>query len=505
MPPFEYKIQKMPHNRQDFYSYFLRSFGWQVQSMAENVDRVETKSFGTTLNTGTGHQNATFWHHPYTNNTTMSGRTYNHGWSSQMGNQVTNIKTALSVTYQRDLAMPHYDQLAQLEAQCWPFVNAYFGKLDSGAADNTNWREWQSYAYLSKKAQNLLQSGTESPVQATGRFCKLEASHSRDRTTFTFSFSLQNRKDMNCLVIVYLKNNDGHFLRDADACYDDRQGNVAVACFVKPRHNDSSWNDFQLTIPWDQYHLKERQEVVQYYAALVDISTDSEIVRTTPRQFLYSRSFFGKMEVAELPSDHVESIGHLPQPTLARTPAPAPAPASAPTKVVAKAVAHAPAELPDAYGEIGKVKIVHNVVDGGRPGMQVQTDLLIRRREGVQCKYTVLLLDNSGSPLKDVNRQYSTETGDVCATCSFTPDSDEDRVKGLTVFIPYEELDLPDGEYDLRLSATLYDEVKKTTIAANDKVFFFYVQQGDTVKGSRARTPAELIRAYKGGTKGGDK
>ena len=217
-----------------------------------------------------------------------------------MGNQVTNVKTALSVTYQRDLAMPHHGRLAQMESQCWPFVNQYLARLDAGEADNTNWRQWQSYAYLSKKAQNLLQIGTESPVPATGTFSKLEASHSQGITTFCFSFSLQNRKDMNCLVVVYLKNGDGNSLRDADACYDDGQGNVAVVSFVKPRYNDSRWDDFKLTIPWDQLHIEKRSETVRYYAALVDISTDSEIVRTSPREFSYSRSFFGKTEVAEL-------------------------------------------------------------------------------------------------------------------------------------------------------------------------------------------------------------
>jgi hypothetical protein len=327
-------------------------------------------------------------------------------------------------------------------------VNGYFAKLDSGLADNTNWRDWLSFAYLSKKAQNLLVTGTESPVQATGRFSKLEASHGGGVTTFTFSFSLQNRKDMNCLVIVYLKDDEGNSLRDSDACFDDRYGNVAVASFVKPRYNDSTWNDFKLTIPWSQFHLEKGKETVRYHAVLVDLSTDSEIVRTTPGQFSYSRSFFGKEEVLELPGDSLESIGHLPQP-----PKPAPAPAQAPVQAPAprpepikvtitpqrqasmkapaakKATAQpAPVEPADAYAEIGKVKIVHNVDDGGRLGMQVQTDLLIRRRKGIRCRYTVLLLDHFGNPLKDVNRQYGTETGDVCATCSSTPDADEDRV-----------------------------------------------------------------------------
>jgi hypothetical protein len=522
MPPFEFKVLRMPFNRQEFYSYFLRSFGWQVQGMQESVDRVETRSFGTTLSTGTGHQNATFWHHPYTNNTTMSGRSYSTGWSSQMGNQVTNVKTSLSVTYQRDLAMPNHDRLAQLEAQCWPFVNAYFGRLDSGLKDDINWREWQSYAYLSKRAQNLIATGTEFPAKATGRFTKLEASHEGNATTFTFSFSVQNRKDMNCLVVVHLTDGEGNSLGDSDACYGDRSGNVAVTSFVKPRYDDSTWDDFKLTIPWDQFHIKKRSETVRYYAALVDISTDSEIVRTTPGQFSYSRSLFGTEEVSELPADPLVTIGNTPQPPKP-TPAPGqssgrsqasvpkPEPEPEPRKATATpprspvrrkapvaadmVAAPMPAELPDAYGEIGKVKIVHNVVDGGRPGMQVQTDLLIRRRNGVKCRYTVFLLDHFGNPLKDVNRQYSTATGDVCASCIFTPDSDEDRIKGLSVFIPYEELDLPDGEYDLRLSATVIDEVKSVPLAANDKVFFFYTQNGDALRGSRARTITELLRA----------
>lgn len=64
MPPLEYKVLKMPHHRQEFYSYSLRCFGWQVQGMQENVDSVVSRSFGTTTNTGVGHQNATLWHLP---------------------------------------------------------------------------------------------------------------------------------------------------------------------------------------------------------------------------------------------------------------------------------------------------------------------------------------------------------------------------------------------------------------------------------------------------------
>ena len=65
------------------------------------------------------------------------------------------------------------------------------------------------------------------------------------------------------------------------------------------------------------------------------------------------------------------------------------------------------------------------------------------------------------------------------------------------MFIPYEELDLPDGDYDLRLSATLFDEVKHVTVAANDRVFFYYVQNGDTAQGYKPRSASELISAAK--------
>ena len=171
MPPFEYKVLKMSHNRQEFYSDLLMSFGWQVQGISENVDKVETRSFGTTLTTGTGRQNATFWHHPRTYNTTMSGYSTTRGWSSQMGNEVTTMKTSLSVTYQRDLGLPNRDRLAQFENQCLTCANRYLARLDSGGGQGyENWADWQSYSYFKRKGQNLMRAGTEALSQATARF-----------------------------------------------------------------------------------------------------------------------------------------------------------------------------------------------------------------------------------------------------------------------------------------------------------------------------------------------
>ncbi len=529
----------MPHNRQEFYSFFLRSFGWEIQGIAENVDKVQTQSFGTTLSSGTGHQNATFWHHPYTNNTTMNGSSFNTGWASQMGNQVTNVRTSLSVTYRRGLSMPHRDRLAQLESQCWPFIEAYLKRLDSCATGNTNWREWQNYAYLIYKGQNLQQAGTENPPKATAKFLSLDAEHSPDVITLRVSFTIQNRRSMNCLLTVYFETDEGLHLRDEDAYCDDRRGNVAVVSFAKPRHDDSRWDDFHLTLPINQLHIGKKNATIRYYATLTDVSTDSEIARTTPRRFAYSRSLFGKVETLELPSGAIETIGNVPAPppaqkavapnvpavqpvspaavstvaptvvpTVAPTAVPVTAPVAAP-KVAASStrrhsssssarVASAPkqtsihrpsttsldtANPPPAIVTSKKANASQDTVTDGRLGIQIRMSFRVKQRAGRELELTVYLQSQWGKPLKDVNRQYNTASGDVCVSARFIPESNNAVITDLALFIPYEELDLPDGEYGLMLKPVLLDEDGKSVIANFDSLPFHYSQDGDHLHG----------------------
>ncbi len=365
LPNLEYKVLKIPHNRQEFYSNFLRSFGWQVQSMQETVDSVTDRSFGTSSNIGGGSMSGTIHGVPGTDISHIHGSTQSHSWGTQMGMGVTRVHTVLTVTYTRDLTLPSRDRLAWLEQQCWPHVNAYFARVDASPSYDTNWTEWQSYAWFGHRGHNLMAAGTEALPPASAKFTSLKVAFGVTKGAasgleFHMALDLDRRKGLWCQAAVYLVNDRGLHLKDADRAYADRLGRVAATTFLKPSYDGARFGDIELFLPYDQLHLTKSRATLGYYAAIIDISTDSQIARTNVREFSYHRRFLGSIEAAELGTGSLETFGGPPPGTPAGAPpitspkAAAPGKASAPTPSDPAAPAPpsgkpaAPAETPSA-------------------------------------------------------------------------------------------------------------------------------------------------------------
>lgn len=533
MPPFEYQILKMPVNRQEFYSYFLRCFGWEVQGMQENVDKVQSMSFGTNHNFGHGTFSANTHSIPRINTAYTHGNTWNSNSGTQSQFETTTMHTVLTVTYFRDVNMPNHDRLAQLEGYCWPHVKNYLARLDKGEADNLNWTDWQWYAWLSKHAQNLMRAGIEHLPPATARFESLRADHNPalGSVTFHLGLAIDRRKDLNCQAIVCFLDENDRPLADTDGTFADRHGHVATTGFLKPTFDSARLGDVAISIPYDSLHLSRRKATVKYYAAVLDLSTDKPIARTDTRAFSYSRSFFGKVQVEELVTGPIMTTGNkAASASGATSPAAAAAPAAAtlPAAVAPPAERLAPAAtpvaatkmveperiaapprsspaaksaapvapvaarpgLPPAKATIGDIHVVHNITVENEPGMQIDVDLTVRGRKSVPVKIWAAFEDAGGNALTEKNGRFSSSSGHVAAVSMFTPDKDECSCDALALLMPYSELHLHDGKWSLKFYVAVCDEAGKAPLAKSKKLRFHFTQKGQARSGSDVVTKA---------------
>jgi hypothetical protein len=105
--------------------------------------------------------------------------------------------------------------------------------------------------------------------------------------------------------------------------------------------------------------------------------------------------------------------------------------------------------------EFEKIWVDYDVTENGRKGMRIHTKLSVYRMKGVASALAVYFETGDGKRLRDKNKSYYTTSGDVTVQRELIIDYDPGVYSDLTVFMPYSELDLAPGEYDLKMDVDL--------------------------------------------------
>lgn len=108
---------------------------------------------------------------------------------------------------------------------------------------------------------------------------------------------------------------------------------------------------------------------------------------------------------------------------------------------------------PDAVFE--RMWIDYNVMEGDVKGMRIHVKFRIYNLKDMNCNLVVYFLDNNNKPLKDYNKKYYSTQGNVAIFEKLKPAYDRTVYDDLQMFLPYKELDLLDGNYNLKLDAKL--------------------------------------------------
>ena len=103
-------------------------------------------------------------------------------------------------------------------------------------------------------------------------------------------------------------------------------------------------------------------------------------------------------------------------------------------------------------------RVVHNVTVDGVKGMRIHAKFTVKYGLDVPCRMIAYFFYDDGTKLKSGDKNYSTNDGQVSARARFTPKYDPAVYNDLQLFVPYEALNMEEGDvYDLKFYLALYD------------------------------------------------
>lgn len=163
-----------------------------------------------------------------------------------------------------------------------------------------------------------------------------------------------------------------------------------------------------------------------------------------------------------------------PVPTPENTPIPPTATPEPPTATLPPpSPTEAPTELPTlqpvtrsggSSARINNIWVDYDVVQMGTDGMLIHVSFEIDGLEGVPCGIAAYFYTEEGERLMDVDDSYDSEGGQVVTYQDFTPVYPSAVFNDFQLFMPYDELDLADGQYDLKFSILIWEKDSGETV-----------------------------------------
>ncbi len=325
MPQYEYKVIKIPLNQQTYYCSFMATFGWQVQSIQESVDRVVNRSMGFSHNTNSGSMNATTYFHPHTNNAQTYGYSRNYGWGSQMNMEVQDVQSSLTVTFFRDVAIPYRSELNAVEQRFNAATPAYLQRCARGEkSDQDLWPERQAVQACADKGRALLKQGKQQTTKTTEKAPVQQVPQTSSTTSQTqpavpipteppsatiremevthnvfqsnqagiqirLNFVITNRKDIQCRTAIYFYDEKHNALQDINQRYHSADNKVSVGSTFKPRFEESFYNDYILFMPYCELDQKDGDYQLNFTAQIYDEVTKTFLAASRSETFRYTQ------------------------------------------------------------------------------------------------------------------------------------------------------------------------------------------------------------------------
>lgn len=240
------------------------------------------------------------------------------------------------------------------------------------------------------------------------------------------SFSVYDMKGMEAGVTCFFKYADGEpdsYIRHADNkgdMYHNQNGYLQAVAVIRPTSDIMTYDDLEVFMPYDQFKLGPGE-----YDLTIDV-----ILQTRTRNIAYLKMYdFTLTEPDNSRSAQVQKKNAQNR----------------------KLIAHAPAARFDSlWVEFG-------VTENNLPGMRIHFRFLTYNMKDTAASVAVYFLYNNidGGTLKDKNNQYVSASGDVAAYADIKPGFDTAYYNDLQLFIPYSELHLNPGNYELLMDSKL--------------------------------------------------
>lgn len=226
-------------------------------------------------------------------------------------------------------------------------------------------------------------------------------------------FSVYEMRNVDAFLAVRFQRADGKMLRDKDGRFASPEGDVAVYKAIRPGYDPTDYEDLTIFMPYTQMDLDGGE-----YDLKMDVDVNYQNGTLLQHLTLYAFNF-------------KQPVGTTP--TTPTTPRAAPS------------------------ATVERVWVDYNVRRDGRDGMLIHVKFTVNNMKGVDSYLAVLFQRKSGTKLTTTNSAYSKD-GQVAVVRALKPGFDKAVYQDLDLFMPYDELRLGRGVYDLQMDIDLLYE-----------------------------------------------
>lgn len=224
------------------------------------------------------------------------------------------------------------------------------------------------------------------------------------------SFSAYNMKEMDAYVAIYFEYNDdlAGFLKDKNKKFQSSEGDVAIYKSIKPAYDPAEYKDLQLFMPYSELDLEP---------GIYDLTMDAKLI--------YKQ---GGM------------IGRLTYYDFQYTKPGSPADVESNTQ---------------ADATLDKLWIDYNVSEGGKTGMLIHISFTALNLKDIDSYVAVYFKKKNGEKIEGISSTYRSKSGQLAVYKSIKPAYIEAVYSDFKLFMPYSEIKLSKGKFDLKLDANL--------------------------------------------------
>ncbi len=221
-------------------------------------------------------------------------------------------------------------------------------------------------------------------------------------------FTAYDMLNMDAFLAIYYEFNDedGGYLKDRNQKFYSQAGEVALYKSIKPAYNPAVYDDLQVFMPYSELDLD---------AGIYDLTMDVKLIykeggiiqRLTYYDFEYTKP---------------AAAGGSPASTATAT--------------------------------FDKIWVDYDVTENGRKGMRMHVKFSAFHMKNVDSYLAIYFEKKDGEKLKTTNTTYKSKSGQLAIYKSLNPAYDPETVyNDLQLFMPYSELNLGSGRFDLKLDA----------------------------------------------------
>lgn len=244
------------------------------------------------------------------------------GFGLSQGGGVQDVETSLTITFVRDLAMPHRNEILPLEHRFWQAHPAYRERAarEYMVSNHDSWPEIkvlrdlirQAHAIRNRKADQLPtqasapqqqapQAADQPPAPVTipaeppeASFSDMEVTHNVFQSNqpgiqIRLQFNIKHRRGLQCRMVAYFTDANQNPLKDVNQRFKTADGKVSVGSLFTPSFDDSYYNSYILFMPYAELDQQDGEHELGVDARIYDEVTKAFLATCTHTTFRYTQ------------------------------------------------------------------------------------------------------------------------------------------------------------------------------------------------------------------------